>query len=648
MLKKATANFSKNFYYLALFLVCGALLMCWLNYLSVRQNFKDNLTKRTESDSLKIANQLDNFLIYAENLTKLLANNVATQDTQDPQKIAKILENIKPQIDYEKYNIFTLSLFNFVSPEGKLIATSSNGVIQEGIKIAAEKRPWLISARVEPRKFHITNSDTGIISGEEIIPIGFGVTNDYGKFLGFISIGINAQKICRALETSISNRTTSFVILNNDNSPIIASGNFQKSLLKNLQFQIGFEQEAGKDHGIINIKGHNYFYSRITHYRNLAILVGVDRTAAHSEFLASITPIFLNYFYFTAFFLILLYFFKIKLLNPVTILSAAANKISHGNTSIYIPQSKIAEIKSLSHSLELVRELVKKQQEEKLLAETENQNKSEFLASTAHEFKNIITSIVGTAEVIKSNFVAKKESKNHYFTSEEIQENQEFLEDIIKLSDEISSFIYDVIDVNQAASGNFKIEEAEYVDLKEIAQKSVKMLQVRAIKNKKHIVTHFSKGHDVNFNVAMLDPRRVKQIFVNILSNAIKYGAVDSKIELKMEALDKDVSELLRDSIINNVKQNPEISKKRKTLLLDVIQKARPKVIITVKDHGIGMTKEEIEVALEKYSRIENQHQHFDSTGLGLPIVKYLVEMQGGMLTINSQKNVGTEVKIIF
>lgn len=621
--------------------------MCWINYLSARQNFENNLQKRTQSDSIKIANQFDNFLIYSENLTKLLANNITQQNSEDPKKIAKILENIKPQIDYEKYNIFALTLFNFVDKDGKLIATS-NGLLKDGIKILAEKRSWLISARVDPQKFHITNSDTGIISGEQIIPIGFGVTNDYGKFLGYISIGINAVKISKALESSINNATTSFVILNNDNSPIIASGNFDKSLLKNLQFEIGFDQDSQKDHTVIKIKGREYFYLRINHYKNLAILVGIDCAAANSEFIASITPIFLNYFYFTAFFLILLYLFKIKLLNPVTDLSFAANKISHGNTNVFIAQSKITEINSLSHSLELVRELVKKQQEEKLIAETENQNKSEFLASTAHEFKNIITSVVGTAELIKSNFAAKVESKNHYFTSEEIAENTEFLEDIVKLSDEISSFIYDVIDVNQAASGNFKIEEAEYVDLKDIALKSVKMLRVRAIKNKKHIVTHFSKGHDVNFNVAMLDPRRVKQIFVNLLSNAIKYGAPNSKIELKMEALDKDVSELLRDSIINNVKQNPDISKKRKTLLLDVIAKARPKVIITVKDHGSGMTKEEIEVALEKYSRVENHHQHFDSTGLGLPIVKYLVEMQGGMLTINSQKNVGTEVKVIF
>ena len=647
MLKKARANFSKNFLYFAILVIAGALLMCWLNYYNAKRDFEIRTNKRVNNNAVKLNDQIDNFLIYSENLTRLVSNNISQQNTRDPNKIAKILENIRPKIDYAKYNIFALSLFNFVNEEGRIIATSSGGVMKENLFVSPIKRPWLISAKLAPWKFQIVKSDIGIVSKEPIIPIGFGVTNENGKFLGFISLGINAVKLVKALETSLIGHSTSFVILNDDNSAIIASENFDQTILRNIKSDL--DGKTDKENAKILIRGQQFFYSKIRHYPNLSILVGNNKDAARAEFLSLTLPGFLNYLYFTVFFLALLYFFKVKLLNPVIILSSKANKISQGHTDTYIPRSQIAEIDSLAQSICMVRDFVKKQNEEKLLAERENQNKSDFLSSTAHEFKNIIASIVGISEIIKSNFIAKSESKNHYFTSDEIRENKEFLDDIIKLSDEISSFIYDVIDVNQAATGNFKIEESETVDIRDIVLKSVKLLKIRAIKNKKHIVTQFSKGLDTNFNINNLDPRRIKQILVNILSNSIKYAKDNSRIEVKIEALDKEVSDLLRDSLVQNIRQNQDLDKLHKKHLMEIINKGRPRVIITIKDYGGGMSEEELKVAMEKYGRLENSKKPFiDSTGLGLPIVKYLVEMQGGMINISSKKDVGTEVRIIF
>jgi K+-sensing histidine kinase KdpD len=65
------------------------------------------------------------------------------------------------------------------------------------------------------------------------------------------------------------------------------------------------------------------------------------------------------------------------------------------------------------------------------------------------------------------------------------------------------------------------------------------------------------------------------------------------------------------------------------------------------------MDEDEIKIALTKYGMIKNQGAckttgMIDSTGLGLPIVKYLVEMQGGLLEIKSQKDAGTEVRVVF
>jgi signal transduction histidine kinase len=368
-----------------------------------------------------------------------------------------------------------------------------------------------------------------------------------------------------------------------------------------------------------------------------------------SELRINFLPHFFNTLYLTVFFLILLFFFRTRLLNPVIQLSNSAREISQGNTNVYIPHAEISEIDLLAESIEQVREFAEKQAQGKMLAEKENFNKTEFLASTAHELKNIVAGIIGLAEVVKINFSEKAESNDQNFSALEILENQSFLEDIIKLGEELSEFIHDIIDINQAQTGDFKIEEHSLVDMKEIVMRSVKLLKIRAIKSQKQIVSHFIKKNDEDFIVNNIDPRRIKQVLVNLISNSIKYANEQTTIEVKLENLNSGASETLQILILDNIKQNPHINHERKTYLQSLIKKSRPKIMISIKDRGCGMNENEIKIALEKYGRIEMAQRKFiDSTGLGLPLVKHLIEMQGGMMVISSEKDVGTEVRVFL
>ena len=116
-----------------------------------------------------------------------------------------------------------------------------------------------------------------------------------------------------------------------------------------------------------------------------------------------------------------------------------------------------------------------------------------------------------------------------------------------------------------------------------------------------------------------------------------------------MEKLNAGASETLQISILDSIKQNHNINHERKTYLQSIVKKSRPKIMISIKDYGCGMNENEIKIALAKYGRIEMvQSKFIDSTGLGLPLVKHLVEMQGGMMIIASEKDVGTEVKVFL
>ncbi len=103
----------------------------------------------------------------------------------------------------------------------------------------------------------------------------------------------------------------------------------------------------------------------------------------------------------------------------------------------------------------------------------------------------------------------------------------------------------------------------------------------------------------------------------------------------------KDLTRQITNNLDLNVKDADKIAK-----ILG--RKLHNRVSITVKDHGFGMDEDEIKIALSKYGVVENENsEKVDSTGLGLPIVKYLVEAQGGVMKIKSKKGKGTEVEII-
>ena len=133
----------------------------------------------------------------------------------------------------------------------------------------------------------------------------------------------------------------------------------------------------------------------------------------------------------------------------------------------------------------------------------------------------------------------------------------------------------------------------------------------------------FIADHQIAFEVSIAenlpklktDILRLKQILINLITNAVKYSSKGNKVE-----------------ILVSQNQNSQIQ-------------------ITITDQGIGMTKQEIEMALNGQGQDidkSNLNKPIDSHGLGLPIVKQLVELLGAKMEIESEKEKGTRVLICF
>lgn len=225
--------------------------------------------------------------------------------------------------------------------------------------------------------------------------------------------------------------------------------------------------------------------------------------------------------------------------------------------------------------------------------------KSDFLAFTAHEIRSPLGFIVTSSEVFRKQLLGPLPPS--YI---------EYIDGIYKNANLILEFITDILDETQVMEGNFRIVN-DVASIEEIIDNAVKIntskLEIKGIKFEVNI------GQDLPKLIC--DPRRILQVINNLISNSIKYSFRDTTIRISAKIESKCL-------------------------------------IVEVSDNGIGMSEEDIKVALMKYgtvNRKSNLGETYDkSYGLGLAIVKKLLDAHDSKMNITSEINVGTTVRITF
>ncbi len=187
---------------------------------------------------------------------------------------------------------------------------------------------------------------------------------------------------------------------------------------------------------------------------------------------------------------------------------------------------------------------------------------------------------------------------------------------IIEQSEEAGCFLSDILDTKQNELGQFTLDKIEKCNVGELAQRVILLNQNSADNNKINIITSI----DNDLPLLKCDVRRMKQILINLISNAIKYSPANTKVKVAAKHL-----------------------------------KSTDQICIEITDSGIGMTSDEIAMALSGNGKAIDKselNKPYDSHGFGMPIIKQLVELHKGTLEIESQKdpkkNRGTKVKLYF
>lgn len=229
-------------------------------------------------------------------------------------------------------------------------------------------------------------------------------------------------------------------------------------------------------------------------------------------------------------------------------------------------------------------------------AKRANDAKSDFLAFTAHEVRSPLGFILTGSEIMEQELLGPIPPAY-----------KEYVEGINKNASMILEFIKDILDEEHIISGNFKITNHPN-NIGNIINESVSQNLARYNSRKITI----KKEVDKTLPKLVCDSTRMLQVLNNLISNSIKYSEDNTTIIVKAFLQDENL-------------------------------------VIEVHDQGIGMNEEEIKIALTKYGTVRKEHFNLiESYGLGLPIVKLLLEAHGAIMNIVSEVNVGTTISIIF
>ncbi|QGM47294.1 sensor histidine kinase [Methylocystis heyeri] len=229
-------------------------------------------------------------------------------------------------------------------------------------------------------------------------------------------------------------------------------------------------------------------------------------------------------------------------------------------------------------------------------AERANAAKSEFLARVSHEIRTPLNAIIGFAEVMMEERFGPIGSERY----------KEYLKDVHTSGVHVLSLVNDLLDLSKIEAGKLELV-VEEVDLNAIVAECVSIMQTQA--NQHRVVVRLSLAPRLPRIRA--DERSLRQILLNLLSNAVKFNEAGGQVI---------VSSALTDAGY---------------------------VVIRVKDTGIGMSDDEIQLALEPFRQVETSRKNW-GTGLGLPVTKALIEANHASFLIKSRKNEGTLVEVAF
>ena len=271
-------------------------------------------------------------------------------------------------------------------------------------------------------------------------------------------------------------------------------------------------------------------------------------------------------------------YFINSIINPIDKVRKIALQISKGDFSAHLTKTTDDEIGELCDAINAM--ALELQENEKM--------KNDFISSVSHELRTPLTAIKGWAETLMDDSVDRETTRKGIGV-------------IIKESERLSGMVEELLDFSRLQSGRLKLTLTK-LDLVAELSDAVLMFTERA--RQEGIALHYDEPMDIL--PIMGDPNRLRQVFVNILDNAIKYSDAGDSVTILVKTGDD-------------------------------------KAIILIQDTGIGIAPEDLPKIKTRFYKANATRR---GSGIGLAVADEIVSMHGGVFSIDSREGIGTTVSI--
>ncbi|MEQ9199946.1 MAG: PAS domain-containing sensor histidine kinase, partial [Rhodospirillales bacterium] len=233
-----------------------------------------------------------------------------------------------------------------------------------------------------------------------------------------------------------------------------------------------------------------------------------------------------------------------------------------------------------------IRQASKQLEYKNMQLEAADRNKSEFLANVSHELRTPLNAIIGFSNIMRDEIFGKIDNPQY----------REYVQDIHHSGEHLLQVINALLDLRKVEAGELELTP-EAVDLEELLRDTRRMI-APVIEQHGHSVLLDLPGKPVT---VLIDRQKMRQVLLNLLGNAAKFSPTPGEIRVT-------VAEIPPEGLT-----------------------------IAITDHGIGMTEEQIRIAMTSFGQVDSGlDRRFDGVGLGLPLSLALTELHGGRLTLSS------------